>query len=271
MDVEFVVQDMFALLRPQWKIATTFEEAQQVFSDAVKHNYQTTGSNKQQEEQEEDEEEDGRGIDDVNNDDGEDDKSSGDEAAEPTDDEAAAETPEEDSEDEEEHIIVTRPEDQRDPEADAEFDRELAKMMADSVESRKFDRKPVFDVPLPMRKTATATSTPNSEPSQPIEAPSNTMKFALLSRKGNKPQARLLIQISVVLECMYANLHRLALLTCLQTRTSPLPCVVSKSKLVQSSNASRTWSSTMTSATRIPTMVNHPSTMFYSPTRTARF
>ncbi|KAG9885013.1 ARM repeat-containing protein, partial [Aureobasidium melanogenum] len=150
MDVEFVVQDMFALLRPQWKIATTFEEAQQVFSDAVKHNYQTTGPNKQQEEQEEEEEEDGRGIDDVNNDDGEDDKSSADEAAEPTDDEAAAETPEEDSEDEEEHIVVTRPEDQRDPEADAEFDRELAKMMAESVESRKFDRKPVFDVPLPM-------------------------------------------------------------------------------------------------------------------------
>ncbi|KAH0340891.1 ARM repeat-containing protein, partial [Aureobasidium melanogenum] len=196
MDVEFVVQDMFALLRPQWKIATTFEEAQQVFSDAVKHNYQTTGPNKQQEEQEEEEEEDGRGIDDVNNDDGEDDKSSGDEAAEPTDDEAAAETPEEDSEEEEEHIIVTRPEDQRDPEADAEFDRELAKMMADSVESRKFDRKPVFDVPLPMRKTATATSTPNSEPSQPVEAPSNTMKFALLSRKGNKPQARLLTHLS---------------------------------------------------------------------------
>ena len=193
MDVEFVVQDMFALLRPQWKIAATFEEAQQVFSDAVKHNYQTTGANKQQEEQEEEDEEDNRGIDDVNNDDGEDDKSSGDEAAEPTDDEGAGETPEEGTEDEEEHIVVTRPEDQRDPEADAEFDRELAKMMADSVESRKFDRKPVFDVPLPMRKTATATSTPNSEPSQPIEPPSNTMKFALLSRKGNKPQARFLM------------------------------------------------------------------------------
>ncbi|KAI4716813.1 ARM repeat-containing protein [Aureobasidium sp. EXF-10727] len=185
MDIEFVVQDMFALLRPQWKVATTFEEAQQVFSEAVKHNYQATGANKQQEE--EGDGEDRREIDDVNNDDdnddnnddnddNDDDKSSGDEAAEPTDDEGAGETPEEGTEDEEEHIVVTRPEDQRDPEADAEFDRELAKMMADSVESRKFDRKPVFDVPLPMRKTATATSTPNSEPSQPIEPPSNTMK-----------------------------------------------------------------------------------------------
>jgi hypothetical protein len=136
---------------------------------------------------------------------------------------------------------VTRPEDQRDPEADAEFDRELAKMMADSVESRKFDRKPVFDVPLPMRKTATATSTPNSEPSQPFEPSSNTMKFALLSRKGNKPQARFPSPPSTVTRWLFANLNRLALLTYPQTQILRSPCVVNKSKLVQSSSASRTW------------------------------
>jgi regulator of nonsense transcripts 2 len=211
MDVEFVVQDMFALLRPQWKVATTFEEASQAFGEAVKLNYQATGSNKPQDEEDE-EEEDGRGIDDVNNDDGEDDKSSGEEAAEATDDEGPEENTDEDDEEEEEHIIVTRPEDQRDPEADAEFDRELAKMMAESVESRKFDRKPVFDVPLPMRKTASsAVSTPNNEPSQqqqlqqqqqqqqPVEpSTQTTMKFALLSRKGNKPQARFSINNSFV-------------------------------------------------------------------------
>ena len=37
------------------------------------------------------------------------------------------------SSDESEHIVVTRPEEKRDPEADAEFDRELAKLMAESV------------------------------------------------------------------------------------------------------------------------------------------
>ena len=269
MDVEFVVQDMFALLRPQWKVATTFEEAQQVFSEAVKHNYQNSGSNKQQAEQEEEEEEDGRGIDDVNNDDGEDDKSSGDESAEPTDDEGAGETPEEGTEDEEEHIVVTRPEDQRDPEADAEFDRELAKMMAESVESRKFDRKPVFDVPLPMRKTATATSTPNSEPAQPVEPTSNTMKFALLSRKGNKPQARTRHQLPKMIIPISANFNRLAPLTCLQTRTLQLLCGASKSRLAQSNSASRIWSSTMTFATTTPTMVNHPSITSCNPTQIA--
>lgn len=192
MDIEFVVQDMFALLRPQWKIASTFEEASKVFGEACKQNFQTPESNKpaeQDEPEDVDDSDDGRGDDDdVNVDEGEEDKSSGEEAGEPTDDEGLGETTEEDDEDEEEHIVVTRPEDQRDPEADAEFDRELAKMMAESVESRKFDRKPVFDVPLPMRKTA--TSTPNNEPSQVPETPPNTMKFALLSRKGNKPQVR---------------------------------------------------------------------------------
>lgn len=96
--------------------------------------------------------------------------------------------------DEEEHIVVTRPEDQRDPEAEAEFDRELAKMMAESVESRKHDRKQMFDVPLPMRR-AQREAAPTAEGSDgesptpmPVVAPS-TMKFALLSKKGNRQQA----------------------------------------------------------------------------------
>lgn len=96
--------------------------------------------------------------------------------------------------DEEEQIVVTRPEDQRDPEADADFDRELAKMMADSVESRKFDRKPIFDVPLPMRRGREVPSSTTEElPSQdsaPAPSGPGTMKFALLSKRGNRQQAR---------------------------------------------------------------------------------
>lgn len=37
-------------------------------------------------------------------------------------------------------IVVTRPEEERDPEAEAEFDRELARMMSESLDSRKFER-----------------------------------------------------------------------------------------------------------------------------------
>jgi regulator of nonsense transcripts 2 len=96
------------------------------------------------------------------------------------------------SDDEEEQIIVTRPEDERDPEADAEFDRELAKLMTEGAESRKFERKPVFDVPLPMRRVREANT--NAEDSggeaPPPPPPNNMMKFSLLSKRGNKQQTR---------------------------------------------------------------------------------
>jgi regulator of nonsense transcripts 2 len=64
--------------------------------------------------------------------------------------------------------------------------------MSESVESRKFERKPVFDVPLPMRRAreaAVATEDSAAEaPAPPV--PSNTVKFSLLSKRGNKNQTR---------------------------------------------------------------------------------
>ena len=125
--------------------------------------------------------------------DGAEDKSGEDDNVEPNDDvQNGAES------DEEEHIVVTRPEDHRDPEADADFDRELAKLMAESAESRKFDRKPMFDVPLPMRRTVRdATTSVAAEDgsvetrSQPPADGPGMMRFALLSKKGPKQQVRM--------------------------------------------------------------------------------
>lgn len=104
-----------------------------------------------------------------------------------------------DSESEEEQIFVTRQEEERDPEAEAEFDREFEKMMAESVESRKFERKAVFDVPLPMKRTTreAAVEAPAPAPAPAADAapanasPSgNTMAFSLMTKKGNKQQTR---------------------------------------------------------------------------------
>ncbi|PSK36153.1 hypothetical protein B9Z65_5968 [Elsinoe australis] len=193
MDIEFLVQDTFAQLRPQWKLATTLDEASQKFAEACKQNYQNLASAKEQEAEELEDQpssEDGR-------EDGEEDGPAvnGHSASESE----AEDNTQQDSRDEEsdeEHIVVTRPEEQRDPEADADFDRELAKLMSESVESRKFDRKQVFDVPLPMRRNVQNNVTPVQEAEEaPAPAPSpqpngNTMKFALLSRRGNKQQTR---------------------------------------------------------------------------------
>jgi regulator of nonsense transcripts 2 len=86
----------------------------------------------------------------------------------------------------EEAIVVTRQEEEVDPEDEADFEREYAKMMAESLESRKFERKQLFDVPLPVRaKTREATSTEGGEGESP---PGHTMAFSLLTKKGNRQQ-----------------------------------------------------------------------------------
>lgn len=194
MDVEFIVQDAFNLTRPQWKLITDLEEASRAFAEAVKQNYQTTTTDKPAEPDEDDlsasdDELDGPEDEDVVMPDGEGDQSSGDDDEDSDDDEPVKQAS---SDDEEEQIIVTRQEDERDPEADADFDRELAKLMSESAESRKFERKPVFDVPLPMRRArepaANAEDSGNEAPA-PV-APLHTMKFSLLSKRGNRTQTR---------------------------------------------------------------------------------
>ena len=39
MDIEFLVQDTFSAVRPQWRVATDLEDASQRFADAVTQNY----------------------------------------------------------------------------------------------------------------------------------------------------------------------------------------------------------------------------------------
>lgn len=89
------------------------------------------------------------------------------------------------SESEDEQIYVSRQEEERDPEAEAEFDREFEKMMAESYESRRFERKGAFDIPLPMKRSG--RDVPAENAAGPSQAP-NTMAFSLMTKKGNKQQ-----------------------------------------------------------------------------------
>ena len=67
-------------------------------------------------------------------------------------------------------------------------------MMAESMDSRKFERKPLFDVPLPMRRAPREVSLLGDEsPPEAVVAPvmpSSTMIFSLMTKKGNKQQVR---------------------------------------------------------------------------------
>ncbi|KAF6841933.1 MIF4G domain-containing protein [Colletotrichum plurivorum] len=189
MDIEFIVQDTFALTRPQWKLASNLEEASKAFQLAIAQDQKVSGADKAVE------------ADDASIGSSSDDEDGDADLPEPEADEEESDSDEGvedqeidlshgDSESEDEAIVVTRQQEQIDPEAEAEFDREYAKMMAESLESRKFERKPLFDVPLPVRGKNKETSA-GLEPGEAAPTgPNNKMAFSLLTKKGNRQQTR---------------------------------------------------------------------------------
>lgn len=46
MDIEFIVQDVFGLTRPQWKLASNIEEAGRAFQLAMAQDQKTSGMDK---------------------------------------------------------------------------------------------------------------------------------------------------------------------------------------------------------------------------------
>jgi regulator of nonsense transcripts 2 len=248
MDIEFIIQDVFALTRPQWKLASNIEEASRAFQLAMAQDQKTSGMDKVAEPVEADS--------DSSSDDGIDDgEAEGEAEAGVADAEAEAEE-DSDSEDEadvspvtpvslgpsqltwmkleanptahdseDESIVVTRDEEEVDPEDEAEFEREYAKMMAESLDSRKHERKSTFDVPLPMRRKDreinSANDAWNEESTAPDSAPTGTMAFSLLTKRGNRQQVSHIIRRRVYFTNNIFN--RLALLPSPLTLLSQSP------------------------------------------------
>lgn len=213
MDVEFLVQDTYSSLRPQWKLTSDPEEATRIFSEAVAQNYNVQGSERPIEADEDDDAESSSsemGLEEDAIPDIEDDQESSDEAEvkkqsttsttkktkKPKSDskKASGPNPEEDDESdfEDEQIVVTRQEEERDPEVEADFDREYEKMMAESMDSRRFERKAVFDIPLPMKRPPRdGAGEFSSESNHPEPVTPKTMPFSLMTKKGHKNQVGL--------------------------------------------------------------------------------
>ncbi|MCJ1319108.1 hypothetical protein MMC15_004441 [Xylographa vitiligo] len=189
MDIDFIIQDTYALTRPQWKLVANLDEAGSAFSDAVSQNYKGQEPERiaEPEDVEDDASSDGGDEDEPRVPEMDDAHSSSEEAEQETLTNEDAKR----NSDFEEDIVVTRQETERDVEAEAEFDRELAKMMSESIDSRKSDRKQMFDVPLPMRRAQRDASTAaDDSPSEGTATPPNTMAFSLMTKKGNRQQTR---------------------------------------------------------------------------------
>ncbi|KAF7900242.1 uncharacterized protein EAF01_007544 [Botrytis porri] len=193
MDIEFIVSDVYAATRPQWKLASNIEEASRAFQLAVAQDQKTAGIEKAVEPEEPDSE--------ASSDEGDAGIPEGDiddaylDSDEETEIDANADnlTSPTGNESEEENFKVTRQEEEIDPEDEADFEREYAKMMAESLDSRKFERKATFDVPLPMRRKDREVANPSElskEPTSENGPSSGTMAFSLLTKRGNRQQTR---------------------------------------------------------------------------------
>ena len=199
MDVEFMVQDTFQATRPNWKLHTNLEEAAKAFEEAVAKTYKSLADEKTPTEpDDEDSSSDGEGEAEAEAEA----EAADDEDAQLSDDEAETASQyipppqiSSDSEEEEDIVVQVRQE-ERDPELDAEFDRELAKMLAESLGGGKFERKPVFDVPLPMRRAKGEQAAVGGEVMEvggrdadgADAGGAGKMAFSLLTKRGGRMQ-----------------------------------------------------------------------------------
>ncbi|KAK4450704.1 regulator of nonsense transcripts 2 [Podospora aff. communis PSN243] len=189
MDIEFLVQDIFSLTRPQWKLASNLDEATKVFQLAVAQDQKTAGLDKgaEQDDGSHESSSEDENADDLQLEDQEDNE---DDESEDAEAEEHEQNPPYSSDEFEAEIVVTRQEEEIDPEDEADFEREYAKMMAESLESRKSERKQQFDLPLPVRPKVREHTAGGESAEGVTENPGTTMAFSLLTKKGNRQQTR---------------------------------------------------------------------------------
>ncbi|KAG2176033.1 hypothetical protein INT44_000512 [Umbelopsis vinacea] len=185
MDVEFMVMDTLELLRPNLKLATIYEDANEAVDQMLLEQLKTVqgGDVKLQEDGFED-----SGPESSSSDEGEDDdvmEDKEDEIGDVSDEDSLAGP----TMDEDEDVVMLKKREEQ-VEEDEEFEKEFSRMMSESVESRKFEKKTaMLDVPIPMhlrggqdRRTFAASN----------EQADGNMSFTLLTKKGNRQQAKLM-------------------------------------------------------------------------------
>ncbi|KAK9238537.1 armadillo-type protein [Lipomyces kononenkoae] len=200
MDIEFNVQDTLQVCRPNLKVCTNLEEAATALTEAMTVAFGAMGlSNLEQEREDEDDE--GQERDEDDDDDAEDEEEE-DEIPVKDGDSASSDESSEDSTDDDEEEDEEYEHRGRGPTntvEDEEFDREFSKMLAESLESRKSERRSAFDVPLPVMRSAQpqqqhysvvhVTGKDTEEVEHMREAsPTKNVQFRVLTKRGNRQQ-----------------------------------------------------------------------------------
>ncbi|KAG2228461.1 hypothetical protein INT48_003160, partial [Thamnidium elegans] len=190
MDVDFMITDTLEILRPQLKIISSYEEANEAVDRMLLEQLQSvkgTDGKLQEDGFEEseasesssDEDEDGPVLKDDLDDE------------ETVNSSDINEKNNSNYDDEEDVVVLNNKKEELSREEEEDFEREFSKMMSDSIDSRKFEKKAaMLDVPIPMNlrgaqdRRTLAQGTNKTEPGK--------MAFTLLTKKGNRQQTKIM-------------------------------------------------------------------------------
>ncbi|KAF9379387.1 hypothetical protein CPB97_008981, partial [Podila verticillata] len=179
LEIEYMIEDTFTELRPKLRRFQLYEEAVAAVESLLGPlgtNDQSNVGNDDSESDDSDGDEDG---DDDGQDDEDDDSYDDDDGMEDDEDSHAMRQ----MEDEEQAVVLTNHTKPAEP-VDEDFEREYLKMMTESLESRKFERKHLtLDVAIPIIRPADRREEPKAENPDHVA-------FTLLTKKGNKQQMR---------------------------------------------------------------------------------
>lgn len=189
MDVDFMITDTLEQLRPQLSIVSSYEEANEAVDRMLLEQLKSV-----------------QGADGKLQEDGFEDSEASESSSEEEDEDNNALINEDDEEttnsdnnnetnegggDEDDVVVLKNKKDQLSREDEEDFEREFSKMMSDSVESRKFEKKAaMLDVPIPMNLRGSQDRRTMAQDNNKPET--GKMAFTLLTKKGNRQQTRIM-------------------------------------------------------------------------------
>ncbi|KAI9361822.1 armadillo-type protein, partial [Pilaira anomala] len=191
MDVDFMITDTLEMLRPQLNIISSYEEANEAVDRMLLEQLQSvkgTDGKLQEDGFEEseasdsssDEDEDGPNIKDELDDDETVNSSDINEKNNLNDDE-----------EEDDVVVLNNKKEELSREDEEAFEREFSKMMSESIESRKFEKKAaMLDVPIPMNLRGAQDRRTLAQGTNKVDT--GKMAFTLLTKKGNRQQTKIM-------------------------------------------------------------------------------
>ncbi|KAI8373653.1 armadillo-type protein [Choanephora cucurbitarum] len=189
MDVDFMITDTLEMLRPQLSIMTTYEEANEAVDRMFLEQLRSVQGSEGKPLTEDGFEESDASDSSLSDDEG----ATGQPEDVTNEDEFTGEVEVDQSlmEEEEDEVVVLKNKQQLSREEEEDFEREFSKMMSDSIDSRKFEKKTaMLDVPIPMNLRGSQDRRTIAQ--EMNRAETGKMAFTLLTKKGNRQQTKIM-------------------------------------------------------------------------------